>query len=158
VDDFDGDGNPDVIMSGNDFGTDVSIGRYDALNGLFLKGDGRGNFKPLSILQSGIYIPGDGKALVKLQGNNGKLLIAASQNKSDLKVFELKGNVKFIPLQPTDMSAVLKYKNGTATKQEFYYGSSFLSQSGRFINIDKNVAGVTITNNKGATRTINLIE
>jgi hypothetical protein len=158
VDDFDGDGNLDVIISGNDFGTDVTIGRYDALNGLFLKGDGRGNFKPLSILQSGIYIPGDGKALVKLQGKNGKLLIAASQNKGDLKVFELKNNVSFIPLQPSDMSAVLKYKNGTATKQEFYYGSSFLSQSGRFINIDKNVASITITNNKGATRTINLIE
>ncbi|SDS12253.1 Repeat domain-containing protein [Mucilaginibacter mallensis] len=158
VDDFDGDGNPDVIISGNDFGTDVSIGRYDALNGLFLKGDGHGNFKPLSILQSGIYIPGNGKALVKLQGNNGKLLIAASQNRDNLKIFELKKSLSFIPLQPADMSAVIKYKNGSETKQEFYYGSSFLSQSGRFINVDKNVASVTITNSRGMVRTINLIE
>ena len=69
ADDFDGDGNLDVLINGNDYGTEVSIGRYDALNGLLLKGDGKGNFKPLSILQSGIYIPGDGKALVKLQGH-----------------------------------------------------------------------------------------
>jgi hypothetical protein len=65
--DFDGDGNLDVVMNGNDYGSDASVGRYDALNGLMLKGDGKGGFKPLSILQSGIYIPGNGKALVKLR-------------------------------------------------------------------------------------------
>src|SRR4030095_6410100 len=34
VEDFDGDGNLDVLLSGNDYGTEVSVGRYDALNGL----------------------------------------------------------------------------------------------------------------------------
>jgi hypothetical protein len=67
VDDFDGDGNLDVALNGNDYGTEVSTGRYDAFNGLMLKGDGKGGFKPLSIMQSGIYIPGDGKGFVKLQ-------------------------------------------------------------------------------------------
>ena len=38
--------------------------------------------------------------------------------------------------KPLDMYATIKYKNGKITKQEFYYGDSFLSQSGRFINID----------------------
>jgi hypothetical protein len=47
ADDFDGDGNLDVLINGNDFGTEVSVGRYDALNGLLLKGDGKGNFQPL---------------------------------------------------------------------------------------------------------------
>jgi hypothetical protein len=60
VDDFDGDGNLDVMINGNDYGTEVGVGRYDALNGLMLKGDGKGHFNPQSILQSGIYIPGDG--------------------------------------------------------------------------------------------------
>ena len=44
ADDFDGDGNLDVLINGNDFGTEVSIGRYDALNGLLLKGNGSGDF------------------------------------------------------------------------------------------------------------------
>ncbi len=154
VDDFDGDGNLDVAINGNDYGTEVSIGRYDALNGLMLKGDGKGNFKPLSILQSGIYIPGNGKALVKLQSSNGNYLLAASQNKDALKVFELKRKVNNIKLQPSDVSAVIKFKNGTIQKQEFYYGSSFLSQSARFITVDENMAGVIIKNNKGETRNI----
>jgi hypothetical protein len=156
ADDFDGDGNPDIIMNGNDFGTDAAIGRYDALNGLFLKGDGKGNFKALSILQSGIYIPGDGKALVQLKGSGGKLLVAASQHNDALKVFQLKRNVKSIAVLPGDVSAFIKYKNGRTTKQEFYYGSSFLSQSGRFINIGNDVIGVTILNNKGESRKVKI--
>jgi len=50
--------------------------------------NGKGNFIPQSISQSGLYIPGDGKALIKLRGTNNALLIAASQNKGPLKVFK----------------------------------------------------------------------
>jgi hypothetical protein len=152
VDDYDGDGNLDVIINGNDFGTEVNVGRYDALNGLMLKGDGNGNFTPQSILQSGIYIPGDGKALVKLQSNTGSLMLAASQNNGALKLFELKRTVKNIKVNPDDMSAVIQYKNGLTQKEEFYYGMSFLSQSGRFITVNQNVSSIQITNTKGETR------
>lgn len=97
VDDFDGDGNLDVVINTNDYGTDVAVGRYDALNGLLLKGDGKGNFVPQSILQSGIFIPGNGKALVKLRGRNDAYLLAASQNRGPLKIFELKKNYALTP-------------------------------------------------------------
>lgn len=33
VDDYNGDGNLDVLINGNDYGTEPVIGRYDALNG-----------------------------------------------------------------------------------------------------------------------------
>ncbi|MGZ3873945.1 MAG: VCBS repeat-containing protein [Mucilaginibacter sp.] len=154
TDDFDGDGNLDVVLSGNDFGTEVSTGRYDAFNGLMLKGDGKGNFKPLSILQSGIYIPGDGKALVKLRGAKGDYLIAASQNRAAMKIFELKRAVKTIPLKPLDVFAEVTYKNGKKSKVEFYNGTSFLSQSGRFFNIDQGMRSVTITDSFGKVRNI----
>jgi hypothetical protein len=156
VDDFDGDGNLDVIMNGNDYGTEVTTGRYDAFNGLMLKGDGKGNFKPLSILQSGIYIPGNGKALVKLIGAHGKYLLAASQNRDAMKIFELKRDVHPVKLQTLDMYATIIYKNGKTAKQEFYYGDSFLSQSGRFMNIDNTMASVSITDDYGHTRKIPL--
>jgi hypothetical protein len=154
VDDFDGDGNLDVMINGNDYGTEVGTGRYDALNGLMLKGDGKGNFYPQSILQSGIYIPGDGKALVKLQSNSGDYMLAASQNRGPLKLFQLKRKVINIKLEPGDESAVITSKNGAIQKQEFYYGSSFLSQSARFLTLNSNVASVEITNNKGQKRSL----
>jgi hypothetical protein len=156
VDDFDGDGNLDVAISGNDFGTEVSTGRYDAFNGLILKGDGKGNFKPLTLQQSGVYIPGDGKALVKLRGAKGNYLLAATQNRNVMKIFELKRPVKTVPLNPLDVFATIKYKNGQTGKQEFYNGTSFLSQSGRFFNIDKTMETVTVTDSYGHARNIPL--
>ncbi|MEO6731697.1 MAG: VCBS repeat-containing protein [Ferruginibacter sp.] len=154
ADDFDGDGNLDVLINGNDFGTEVSIGRYDALNGLLMRGDGNGGFSPMSILQSGIYIPGDGKALVKLSGSTGNYLVAASQNKSELKLFELKTKLKAVKINPLDVSAIIKFKNGKTEKKEFYYGTSFLSQSARVININENVSSIIIYDNKGLSREI----
>ncbi|MEO6287049.1 MAG: VCBS repeat-containing protein [Dyadobacter sp.] len=154
VDDYDGDGNLDVAITGNDYGTDVSIGRYDALNGLVLLGDGHGNFNPQSILQSGLYIPGNGKALVKLRSSNGRYMLIASQNRDVVKAFELKRNVNNMLLKPTDMSARVHYINGKILKHEFTYGSSFLSQSGRFLTIDKDVTNVVITDYKGQQRQV----
>jgi hypothetical protein len=152
VDDFDGDGNLDVLINGNDYATDVAIGRYDALNGLLLKGDGAGGFKPLSMLRSGICIPGDGKALVKLRSANGRYLVAASQNKGALKLYEQRRAVKFIPVQADDVRAVVQTQDGKTTKEEFYYGNSFLSQSARFLVVDSNTVSVKITDNKGRVR------
>jgi hypothetical protein len=156
VDDFDGDGNLDVAINGNDYGTEVTTGRYDAFNGLILKGDGKGGFKPLSLLQGGLYIPGNGKALVKLKGAKGNYLLAATQNRDAMKLFELKRQIKTVNLQPLDAYATIKYKNGKTTRQEFYNGSSFLSQSGRFFNIENNMASVTITDSYGHQRNIQL--
>ena len=154
VEDFTGDGNLDLAINGNDFGTEVSVGRYDALNGLILKGDGKGNFKALSILESGVFIPGNGKAFVKLTDSNGGLLLAASQNRGDLKIFSLKKKAKNIVLRPDDISALIKFKNGNVQKREIYYGSSFLSQSSRFLCVEGDMSSVAVTNTKNETRNV----
>ena len=154
ADDFDGDGNLDVLINGNDYGTEVGTGRYDALNGLLLKGDGAGNFLPVPILRSGIFIPGNGKALVKLQGSSGRYLVAASQNRGPLKLYELKKEPLQIKLDPDDIRALLHFKDGRIQRTEVYNGSSFLSQSGRFLAISKGVSYVEVFNNKGIRRKI----
>jgi hypothetical protein len=154
--DFDGDGNLDLLATGNDYGTEVSVGRYDACNGLFLKGDGKGSFRPLKILESGWFVPGNAKALVKLRRNDGKCLIVASHNRGNLKTFELKKTVGYIGLNPTEISAIVTYKDGRKQKREIGYGASFLSQSGRFINTDSRMRSVEIKDYKGNVRTISL--
>jgi len=105
VDDFDGDGQLDVLLSGNDFGTEPVVGRYDAMNGLLLKGDGKGNFTPMPMSESGICLPGDQKALVKLRGAGNRYWVAAGQNRGPLQVYEWKSPVRCIPLLEDDVSA-----------------------------------------------------
>lgn len=152
TDDFDGDGNLDICMSTNDYGTMPSYGRYDALNGLVLRGDGKGKFIPLSILQSGVFIPQNGKALVKLRSSDGKYLIAASQNKGPLKTFILNRGCSFLPLNANDVSVLITYKDGKRQRRETGYGNSFLSQSGRFITVDGRMSSIEITDSKGKPR------
>ena len=140
AEDFDGDGNLDLVMNANDYGTEPNVGRYDALNGLYLKGDGKGKFTPLCPFCKAASLSREMvKPLVKLQSANGKCLLAAGQNRGPLKIFELKKDIRTIRVGPSDVGALLKYKNGLTRKQEIYYGSSFLSESGRFLNLDKNV-------------------
>jgi hypothetical protein len=152
VDDFDGDGNLDVLINGNDFGTEVSIGRLDALNGLLLRGNGNGTFTPMSIAQSGIYLPGNGKSLVSLVSADGNYMVASSQNPGPVKLFNLNRKANIIRVLPSDMYALVKFKNGSSGKIEFYYGSSFLSQSGRFIKVNDTMQKITIFNTKGESR------
>jgi hypothetical protein len=152
VEDFDGDGKLDIVANTNDFSTEPVVGRYDALNGLYLKGNGKGNFTALSILQSGLFIPGNGKALSKLRSTDGKYLLAGSQNKGPLKLFSLNKTGRLLSWQPGDRFAVIKFKDGSSRRQENYMGSSFLSQSARFILLEDNVESIEFTDRAGLKR------
>ena len=154
VDDFDGDGNLDVLINGNDWSTEVLVGRYDALNGLLLTGDGKGGFKPKSIEESGIFIPGNGKGTAKLIGAGNKYFVAAAQNRGALKIYRLNNDNELIALKNIDLYAEIEYFTGQKRKEEFYYGSSFLSQSSRFIKIDSKMKSITIYDNLGGKRNI----
>ncbi len=83
---------------------------------------------------------------------SGATLIAAGENRGPLKIFKLKKASKIIALQPDDISAFFMYANGTKQKRDLPYGSSFLSKSGRFLNIDANVASIEIINYSGKGR------
>jgi hypothetical protein len=154
ADDFNNDGNIDLFMSTNDYGADPNVGRYDALNGLVLQGHGNGNFTPLSMLQSGVTIAGNGKALARLLHANGDCVLAATQNRGPLLLFRqnAKGS-QAIHWQPNDAYAMLKSADGKKVKVEAYYGSSFLSQSSRVLLMPAWVTSYTIVSVDGNERT-----
>lgn len=149
AEDFDGDGNLDVLVNGNDFGVDVSIGRYDALNGLFLRGNGDGSFYPWSIRQSGIFIPGNGRAFCMLSSASGTPLFAASQNRGDLKSFVINNKNPIIAAPSMAVAAELLLDNGKKRKVEFPYGTSFLSQSARAVIKTKTIRQISWVDARG---------
>jgi hypothetical protein len=57
--DYNGDGNPDMILAGNLYGTRIKFGEYDANKGLLLSGNGKGIFTAMTDLQSGLHINGE---------------------------------------------------------------------------------------------------
>jgi len=50
--------------------------------------------------------------------------------------------------------AIITKKNGSKQKAENYFGSSFLSQSARFLSIGNDAKSVFITNSKGQRRNV----
>ncbi|MFT4750836.1 MAG: hypothetical protein ACI92C_002035 [Neolewinella sp.] len=65
-DDFDGDGDQDVLLGGNFYYAKPEIGRYDAGRGLVLINDGTGKLIALSSAESGINVPGEIRQIVKI--------------------------------------------------------------------------------------------
>lgn len=80
VDDFNGDGNTDVVLAGNLYEVEPRTPRNDAGNGLVLKGDGKGRFTPLEISQSGLFAPGNVKAVAGAQTPQGSLVLVANND------------------------------------------------------------------------------
>jgi len=154
VKDLNGNGNLDVILTGNHFGAELTAGRLNASNGLVLLGEGDGTFKVMNFEESGFFVPGDGKALVKLNGVNDSQLLAASQNSGPLKLFKTSGQSTLFQAEPMDESVILHYEDGTSQKIEFMYGSSYLSASARFISVSNHVKNLEVTDYQGNKRTI----
>jgi hypothetical protein len=150
-DDVNGDGNLDVVLIGNDYGNEVFAGRYDAMTGTVLAGDGKGKFNCLGSASTGFYVPADAKAFIKLSIPN-KNLFVASQNRDSLKVFSNPiAQQTFLP-KPSDQWAEFLFNNGKKQRVEFYYGAGYLSQSTRGVTIPKGVTEMTIYDSKGNSR------
>jgi len=101
-----------------------------------------------------LYIPGDGKALIKCRGIDNNYLLAASQNNGPVKIFSSKSKQKIISILSNDKFCVYNFKNGKKRKEEFYIGQSYLSQSSLFILSEENISSIEIINNKGEKRII----
>ncbi|MFC0184754.1 hypothetical protein ACFFJX_20445 [Pseudarcicella hirudinis] len=154
TEDFDQDGNLDVLITGNDYSSEVSVGRYDAFNGLLLKGKGNGTFEPLSLQKSGYSVLGDAKGLVRFINAQGKVLTATSQNRDILKFFEYALPVRTQTLGTFETTALLKLKNGKIRKEELGYGTSFLSQSSRTLLLTPDVISAEVIDSKGKKRIV----
>ncbi|WP_341224403.1 VCBS repeat-containing protein [uncultured Arcticibacterium sp.] len=154
VEDFDQDGFLDVLMTGNDFGNEISVGRLDAQNGLLLRGDGEGSFTPKSINSSGFVAVGDTKSLVRIQNATGQTMVLTSQNRGGLGAFLLSGDRKKTKAKLNEIYAIESLKNGQVRKIELQNGSAFTSQSSRSLLLSKRTLSVQFFDKKGATREI----
>ncbi|WP_428655741.1 VCBS repeat-containing protein [Runella sp.] len=153
VEDLDKDGNLDVLLVANDFGNETSTGRYDASNGLMLKGDGKGNFTPLTQTTTGFYVPGNAKGLAQMASSTGRRMVIATQNRGPLKLFgQASSPIKWLPLLRNDAYALIQTKDGKTSRQELYYGASFLSQSVRKLPLTGQEKAIEIVDFQGKKR------
>ena len=88
IQDFDGDGNQDIILGGNFYGVIPKIGRYDASYGNYLQGDGKGNFKDIEPRKSGWSLSGEIRAMKMMAiGDNVAVIVARNNGSVLVKVW-----------------------------------------------------------------------
>lgn len=78
--DFDGDGTKDLLIAGNNYMSEVETTRADAGTGLFMKGNGNGDFEAISHLTSGFFANKDVRDMVHLSHPKGDMIIVANNH------------------------------------------------------------------------------
>ncbi len=86
IDDFDNDGNMDLILVGNLYGSEVETPRNDAGVGLFMRGDGKGNFTAMPMHKSGLLVRGEARSIKKLKTADDKSIIIVAMNNGKPKL------------------------------------------------------------------------
>jgi enediyne biosynthesis protein E4 len=80
AEDFDKDGNTDILMAGNFYESKPEAGIYDASYGTLMKGDGKGNFTSIPSQQSGINIKGAVRDMEMIKMGKKNIALVAKNN------------------------------------------------------------------------------
>jgi hypothetical protein len=88
VEDYDKDGNLDILLGGNLYGVKPEVGRYDANYGLLLKGNGDNTFEEVLSKESGFQALGQVRDLERIKVGDKSLLLVAKNN-DKMQVFEM---------------------------------------------------------------------
>ena len=85
--DYNNDGNQDMILAGNFFGTRIKFGDYDANKGLLLTGNGKGKFEAQSDMKSGIHINGEVRDIGEVRLASGKNILIFALNSDSARLY-----------------------------------------------------------------------
>ena len=138
VADFDGDGSEDLFLAQNFFDMRVEEPRLDAGRGLWLRGDGKGNFAAMSAQDSGVKIYGQqrGSAVGDFD-EDGRPDLVVMQAGAETKLFHnerarpgLRVRLKGPPGNPSGIGAMvgLKFGSRAGPVREIHGGSGYWSQ------------------------------
>ncbi len=137
--DFNGDGYTDILAQGNSYATEFVYGQYDALRGVFLAGDGRGNFTLVPSTESGFAVENDRKSLARITINRGQTAILSTANNGSLQLFTPKNQSSSREVDDKWVYAIVKKPNDKQQKYEFYWGAGYLSQIRHYLHTDEEV-------------------
>lgn len=155
--DINEDGNLDIIHAGNFYGPDRDAWRFDAGIGEVLLGNGKGGFSAVSPEQSGIYVPGEARAMIALPTNQKTLNIIIGSNKDSVKTFmmDLSQSRRIINVENNSTHAIIKFKSGKKRLIEFYQGNGYYSQSPHFLMWDPTITSIEMFNKNTLLKTVN---
>lgn len=141
--DWDGDGDLDLFLAQNFFGTPESEAVHDAGTGLILNNLGNREWKTLAPNESGLRMYGEQRGAATADLNaDGRPDLVVAQNAAGLKVYLNRVGVPGLrvklPSTPENVWGVgirarLKFKRGYGLAQEVQFGSGYGSQNSGYL-------------------------
>jgi hypothetical protein len=153
--DANSDGNLDLVAHGNFYSTETETEKQDACIGITMLGDGKGNFTPLSIKESGFFSHKDAKALALIHvGKEQVPVIMGTNNNDAMFAYQfIKNNQSKISLSQSDRYALIYYRDGRTERREVNVGSGYLSEGSLVLSfVPELVQKIVITDNKNTQR------
>ena len=100
---------------------------------------------------SGFAVTGDGKGIAGFVNSRQSEVIVATQNKNALCVFTSAhaSNTRQVPVEKTETKALIRLISGKTRLQEFYWGSTFVSQGARYLSLEPGVQEVILYDRNG---------
>ncbi len=80
INDFNRDGNLDILLGGNFSYSKPEVGTYKSSYGCFLEGDGKGNFTTVANSKTGLRLTGDVKDFAKIKIDKKNIIVTAINN------------------------------------------------------------------------------
>ncbi len=131
--DINQDGLLDILLGGNTSTNHYEYGSIDAMPSLLLLGQGNGQFEVQQPSTSGLELGGNIRSMAYYLDAQKQLHILLAQNNAAAKVLKYRQAVEAIAIPPQATHALLDLKDGQKRREEFYQGSGYISQSGRFV-------------------------
>ncbi len=144
LNDFNSDGNLDLVVAQNFYGPQRETGYFDGGIGLLLLGDGNSNFEAIDAAESGFVISGDATSLTTTDlDQDGRLDLVVGRNNASLLAFANRmvtastspAAAKTITGREFEIGTkvFLKLAGGRTRLHEVTAGSGYLSQSSRAV-------------------------
>lgn len=168
VADANGDGAEDIFLAQNFFATRPEISRLDAGRGLWLLGDGKGRFRPLSAVESGVRVDGEGRgSAVSDFNHDGRVDLVVTQHGAPTRLYENVGAKPGLRVRlegpagnPTGIGARVRWVHSRRSGpiREVHAGSGHWSQDGavQVLGCSEPVDGVEVFWPGGRRQTMNI--
>ncbi len=155
--DINGDKRTEILYVGNFFSNNIDDGPYASSTGGLISWNSDNKVGVKRGHQIGFNVHGDARAIAGIILGNKTRAFIVSSNDDSLKVYsQVMQNDRHFKLNTFDASAEIEYEDGTIQKQEFYYGSGYLSQSSRYLSVPADCKRISILTYSGKERNITI--